>query len=315
MKKALNRLLNAAMIVIVAMTAAPLVLGMLFFILLFILSKTGMLDGLPCSEAAIAALDATHLSACAEYTPCHAATVDDYMTLFELSKYDNHVDHTDLRAELLSLAAATNGWHVKALSPAEYAARIPAEAAFLLPDATFDAWFESAEDMAFFDQETGLFIRLRKGETPKPGSVRANGLTVPYAGCLYEMETHGGFHGDGSTYYALIVPENQRPALEKAIAAHADWHRGSVTHAEYRVLHDKLFFQVLPLYPAADVAFEWCSFADTYARRYPDEPPCMDPDSRFPAAMQELGACWSMNWLCALYDPDTGLFIYYQYDS
>jgi DNA polymerase III delta subunit len=73
-------------------------------------------------------LDATHLSACAEYTPCHAATVDDYMTLFELSKYNNHVDHTDLRAELLSLAAATDGWHVKALSPAEYAARIPADA-------------------------------------------------------------------------------------------------------------------------------------------------------------------------------------------
>lgn len=315
MKKALNWLLNAAMIVIVGAAVAPLVLGVLFFILLFIASKTGMLDGLSRSDAAIAALEATHLSAYTAHAPHHITTADDSMLLFDLIEYDNLDKSAILRQQLLKTIAATDGWHVKALSPAEYAARIPAEAAFLLPAATFDAWFESAEDMAFFDQETGLFIRLRKDEIPKPGSVRANGLTVPYAGCLYEMETHGGFHGDGSTYYTLIVPEDQRPALEKTIAAHADWHRGSVTHAEYRVLHDKLFFQVLPLYPAADVDFEWCSFVDAYARMHPEDASPTTPDARFPAAMQELGACWSMNWRCALYDPDTGLFIYYEHDT
>ena len=315
MKKALNWLLNAVMIVILGVAVAPLVLGVLFFVLLFIASNTGMLDGLSRSEAAVAALDATHLSAYTAHAPYYSVTVDDSMTLFELFQYDNHVDNTDSHAGVMAHAASADEWHTGALSPAEYAARIPDQAAFLLPDATFDAWFESAKDMAFFDQETGLFIRLRKGKTPKPGSVRANGLTVPYAGGLYEMETHGGFHGDGSTYYALIVPKNQRPALEKAIAAHADWHRGSVTHAEYRVLHDKLFFQVLPLYPAADVDFEWCSFVDTYARMYPEDASPTTPDARFPAAMQELGACWSMNWRCALYDPDTGLFIYYEHDT
>lgn len=315
MKKALNWLLNAAMIVIVGMAAAPLVLGVLFFILLFIASKTGMLDGLPKNEAAIAALEATHLSAYEAEAPHHITTVDDSMLLFDLIEYDNLDESAILRQQLLKTIAATDGWHVKALSPAEYAARIPAEAAFLLPDATFDAWFESAEDTAFFDQETGLFIRLRKSAAPKPGSVRANGLTVPHNGYAYEMETHGGFHGDGSTYYALIVPEDKRPALEKALAAHADWHMGDVPHAEYRVLHDELFFQVLPLYPAADVGFEWCSFVDTYARMYPEEAAPTPPDARFPAAMQELGACWSMNWLCGLYDPDTGLFIYYEHDT
>jgi len=315
MKKALNWLLNAAMVVIVGAAVAPLVLGVLFFILLFIASKTGMLDGLSRSDAAVAVLEAAHLSAYTAHAPHHITTVDDSMLLFDLIEYDNLDESAILRQQLLKTIATTDGWHVKALSPAEYAACIPAEAAFLLPDATFDAWFESAKDMAFFDQETGLFIRLRKDEAPEPGSVRANGLTVPYAGCLYEMETHGGFHGDGSTYYALIVPESQRPALEKAIAAHADWHRGSVTHAEYRVLHDKLFFQVLPLYPAADVAFEWCSFVDAYARMYPEDASPTTPDARFPAAMQELGACWSMNWRCALYDPDTGLFIYYEHDT
>lgn len=220
MKKALNWLLNAVMIVIVGVAVAPLVLGVLFFVLLFIASNTGMLDGLSRSEAAVAALDATHLSAYTAHAPYYSVTVDDSMTIFELFQYDNHVDNTDSHAGIMVHAASADEWHTGALSPAEYAALIPAEAAFLLPDATFDAWFESAKDMAFFDQETGLFIRLRKDEAPKPGNVRANGLTVPYAGCLYEMETHGGFHGDGSTYYALIVPKNQRPALEKAIAAH-----------------------------------------------------------------------------------------------
>lgn len=315
MKKVLNWLLNAAMIAIVAVAAAPLVLGVLFFVLLFIANKTGTLDGLMSSEAAIAALKATRLTACTEYAPYHAATVDDCLTLFELSQYDNHTDKNDLRAGVMALAASAAGWHVEALAPEEYAAHTPAEAAFLLPDATFDAWFESAEDMAFFDRETGLFIRLRKGQTPKPGTVRADKLTVPHNGFLYEMETHGGFHGDGSTWYALIVPEDKRPALEAALAAHADWHAGVVTHEEYRQLHDRLFYEALPLYPAADVTFEWCSFVDTYARMYPDDPPRTDQDAYFPAAMQELGACWSMNWLCALYDPDTGLFIYYQYDS
>ncbi len=314
MKKALNWLLNAAMIVIAGVAVAPLVLGVLFFIMLFIASKTGMLDGMSRSEAAIAALDATHLSAYTEHAPYHSMTVDDCMTIFDLFKYDNHIDNTDLRAGLLSLAAITDGWHMEPLPPDNYAARIPAEAAFLLSDATFDAWFESTEDTAFFDQETGLFIHLRTGEAPKPGSVRANGLTIPHNGYLYEMETHGGFHGDGSTYYVLIVPEEKRPALEKALAAHADWHMGDVPHAEYRVMHDELFFQVLPLYPAADVDFEWCSFVDTYARMYPEDASPTTPDTRFPAAMQEIGACWSMNWLCALYDPDTGLFIYYEHD-
>jgi len=54
---------------------------------------------------------------------------------------------------------------------------------------------------------------------------------------------------------------------------------------------------------------------DAYARMYPEDASPTTPDARFPAAMQELGACWSMNWRCALYDPDTGLFIYYEHDT
>ena len=272
-------------------------------------------DGGAQSEAATAALEAARLPAYVEYAPYHSMTVDDCLTFFELAQYDNHTDNNDLRAGLIVHAAATVGWHVEVVTPGAYAARIPAEAAFLLPDTTFDAWFESSEGTAFFDQESGLFVHLRKGETPKSGTVRADKLTVPHNGFVYEMETHGGFHGDGSTFYALIVPKENRTAFESTLAAHADWHEGVITNEEYRQLHDRRFFQALPLYPAADISFEWCSFVDTYARMYPDEPTRADRDVYFPAVMQELGAHFSANWLVALYDADTGLFIYYEYDS
>ena len=296
----------------IGLLLVPLAIAVLWLIVFAVLAP---LDGLSRSEAAIAALEAARLSAYTEYAPYHCTTVDACMTIFEIAEYDNHVDNTDLHAGLMALAAETDGWHVEPVTVADYAAYIPAKATFLLPDVTFDAWFESADDIAFFDQDTGLFVHLCEGETPKSGSIRADKLTVSHSGYVYEIETHGGFHGDGSTWYALIVPEENRSALEKVLAAHADWHEGVITNEEYRRLHDERFFQALPLYPAADVTFEWCSFVDTYARMYPDKSPRTDRDAYFPAAMQDIGACWSMNWLCALYDPDTGLFIFYQSDS
>lgn len=315
MKKVLNWLLNAAMIAMVAVILAPVILGTFFFIFLFVAIKTDALDDLSRSEAAIEALKSANLSAYTEHTPYRCATVDDCMTIFEIAEYDNHIDNTDLRAGLMALASDTDGWHIESVTAADYAARIPAEAAFLLPETSFDAWFESAEDTAFFDPESGLFVHLHEGETPQPGTITADKLTVPHNGYVYTMETHGGFHGDGTTFYALIVPEEKRAAFEATLAAHADWHEGVVTSEEYRQLHTRRFFQALPLYPAADVTFEWYNFVDTYARMYPDEEPSADRDAYFPAALQQIGACWSMNWLVALYDADTGLFIYYQYDS
>ena len=315
MKKVLDWLLNAAAVVFAAIILAPLALGVLFFILLFIAINTAALDGLTKSEPAVASLEATQLSAYVDYAPYCAKTLDDTLTAFEMPWYNNHADNTDLREGLMQLIAITDSWHVETVAPEDYAARIPAEAAFLLPDVTFEAWYASSEGTAFFDQETGLFIHLREGKAPKPGTVRADKLTVPHNGYVYTMETHGGFHGDGTTFYALIVPEEKRADFEATLATHADWHKGTIAPEEYRQLHDDRFYEALPLYPAADVTFEWCSFVDTYARMYPDKEPRTDRNAYFPAAMQEIGACWSMNWLCALYDADTGLFIYYAYDS
>ena len=303
----------------IGITAAYLGLGtMMFFGIPFLLGLL-MVFGLESEHAAMddhaeAALRETGLTAYTEYATWHDLTIDGTLTAFVMPKYDNHVDNTDLRAGLMALAADTDGWHVEAVSAADYAARIPAEAAFLLPDATFDAWFESAEYMAFFDQESGLFVHLREGEAPKPGTVRADKLTIPHDGYVYTMETHGGFHGDGTTFYALITPEEKRVTFEATLNDHTDWHKGMVTHAEYTELL-RCFYECPELLPADDLVFDqWC-YVDTYARSHPNEAPDRDVHPRFSAVMREAGARFSQNWLIALYDVDTGLFIYYEYDS
>lgn len=316
----------------IGITAAYLGLGtMMFFGIPFLLGLL-MVFGLESEHAAMddhaeAALRETGLTAYTEYATWHDLTIDGTLTAFVMPKYDNHVDNTDLWAGVMGLAAAHhNHWQAESVTAGEYASLLKThlpEATFLHPaaDLIFDAKYvnmtgSDPAELAFFDQDTGLMIYLCTYiQQPRAGSITADKLSVPHNGYVYEMETHGGFHGDGNTYYALIVPEEHRPPLEKALAAHADWHEGIITNAEYRVMHDKLFSQVPPLYPAADVDFEWYSFVDTNARTYPEEASPTTSDPRFPAAMQNVGACWSMNWLCALYDADTGLFIYYEYDS
>ena len=303
----------------IGITAAYLGLGtMMFFGIPFLLGLL-MVFGLESEHAAMddhaeAALRETGLTAYTEYATWHDLTIDGTLTAFVMPQYDNHVDNTDLRAGLMALAAGTDGWHVEAVFAADYAARIPAGAAFLLPDVTFDAWFESAEDMAFFDQESGLFVHLCEGEAPKPGTVRADKLTIPHDGYVYTMETHGGFHGDGTTFYALITPEEKRVTFEATLNDHTDWHKGMVTHAEYAELL-RCFYECPELLPSDALVFDWWCYVDTYARAHPNESPDREIHPRFPAVMRKYGARFSQNWLVALYDADTGLFIFYEFDS
>ena len=154
MKKVLDWLLNAAAVVFAAIILAPLALRVLFFILLFVAANTDALDGLTRSEAAVTALEATQLAAYVDYAPYCAKTLDDTLTAFEMPWYNNHADNTDLREGLMQLIAITDSWHVEPTTPADYAARIPTKAAFLLPDVTFEAWYASSEGTAFFDQES-----------------------------------------------------------------------------------------------------------------------------------------------------------------
>lgn len=273
------------------------------------------------SEPAREALNSLGLSAYAQYAPYDHLTIGQTLTAFTMYKYDNREDNTDLHAGIMTHAAMADGWHVDSISAAAYADflhRTLPEAAFLFPEnsLTFDAWYQAASgEMGFFDQDSGLTVWFAPSASPSPGSIREGKLSVPHNGFVYEIETHGGFHGDGITFRAFIVPEANRPALEAALSANADWHNSTIRYTDYLVLQNKKFYEITPLYPAEGTDFEWWSYVDTYARQHPDQEKRSNANDHFPAAMQEVGACWSMNWLVALYDADSGLFIFYQYDS
>ena len=263
------------------------------------------------------ALTDVGLAELAEYAPWYYLQAEDAIVAFTLDAYDNWTDRNDLRAMVMDCAAQRDGWYIEAVSPEAYAAQLRTQfpdAAFLgAGNVTFDAWYEKKDVRAFFDRDTGLMVYWRTGKKPHSRTVKAAGLTV--GGFLYEMETHGGFLGDGTTWQALIVPPAQRADVEAAIAAHADWREGVVTGEEYTRLHTQVFHDLPGLLPDADVAFERWYYVDTYARMYPDQPERGSTHADFPAVMQQANARRTGNWEMAFYDPDTGLLIYYEYDS
>ncbi len=243
----------------------------------------------------------------AEDATWYDMTIDGVITMFEVSPL---------------VLDGTEGWHNVSVSTSEYICQVKLlspEAAFLLP--ADDTFFDMRRDTAptqttWYDVESELLIHLDLQKAPSSGRIKLDAFSVPHNGYVYELETHGGFFGDGTTYQAFIVPEAERPALEATLAAHADWHEGSITHAEYVTLHDREFYGLPSLYPAADVTFDWWCYVDTFARNNPNFESDYIPDnSNFPAVMRENGARPSGNWLVALYDADSGLFIFYQYDS
>lgn len=305
----------------IGITTAYIGLGTLMFFGIPFLLGLLMVFGLESEHAAMnddaeAALRETGLTAYTEFATWHDLSIEGTLTAFVMPKYDNHVDNTNLWNSIMTHAATAKGWQVKPVTAQEYAACLPAKAAFLMPDVTFDAQHQAENTLAFFDQDTGLLVHLHTDHHPRAGSIAADKLTVPHNGYVYETETHGGFLGDGTTYRALIVPEAERTSLEATLAAHADWHAGAITRAEYIHLHNHEFYSVPGLYPTDDVTFDWWCYVNTYARAHPDFVPKYTPDnSDFPTVMREAGARPAGNWLVALYDADTGLFIYYEYDS
>ena len=317
MRKVYDWVIQFLGVVFITVTVVPCVLGFLLFAVLFIGVNLLEWDLEPDGDTrAVAALQNTGMTAYVDYAPYHAMVVDNSLSAFILPKYDNHTDKTDLRAGIMACAAELPNWHVEAFSCDKYAAKLNVvftEAAFLLPaDVTFDAWYEDADRLAFFDQDTGLMVHLRPDTQPHSGSIKADGLKVPHNGFMYEYESHGGPHGDGETWQALIVPEKQRAAFEAAFAQHADWHKGAIPQNEYAHMHRYTFDDMPALLPEPAVTFDWWLYVDDYAREHPEKESDKHVHSNFPSVMQEAGAVFSLNWHIALYDADTGLFVYYE---
>ncbi len=309
----LKRILQVVCITLLAVIIVPPLLGLGLGTLLVagISHEQDQLHA-PAREA----LRAVGMGTYAKYHYYYVLTGPD-TAAFHLSMYDNHTDHTDLRAALMADAAATDDWTVAPVTAAEYAAQIPPEMAFLLPDANlvFDASYHKDSTRAFFDQETGLMVYFGPDRAAPAKQLRLGGVSVPTDGFLYGMDTHGGFLGDGQTYWAFAVPEESRSALEADLAAHGDWHVGSVPQAEYVRLHESCFYEVPALFPHPEIVFDRWYYADDFARQYKDADIPRKNSECFPAVMQETGAGRTLNWSVGFYDEDTGLFLWYEFDS
>ncbi len=301
-----TKFLQGLCVIVLALFVVPAVLGLTLggALVAGIQQERDQLDA-PAREA----LQAVGMK---QYAQCHYALLTGPDTAaFHLSKYDNRVDHTDLCAALMEDAAATAGWTVAPVTAEEYAAQIPPEMVFLLPDANlvFDASYHNGSTRAFFDQETGLMVYISPTAAPEPITFSHGGLTIPTGGWVYRMDTR--ILGDGEIFWAFIVPEEERPALEATLDAHADWHAGSIPQAEYVRLFEAITPPLPALYPAAEVVFDRWHYAnydsnDVSYYRYANF---------FPTVMQEIGAGRTLNWSVGFYDEDTGLFIFYEFDS
>lgn len=230
---------------------------------------------------------------------------------FVMPHYKSHNDPVDLRQEALDAMASAEGWHVEAVTAAalEELLRCCQVSVPLHPaaDAVYDAWFFRHEDayptalplerpsgqwtLCFFDRDNGTYITLTEAETaqdadalalrsPEMLPLSALGLEVLQGrlGVLPILQQEPPLR-----LTALLVPDGLRGQFASQIAASGAWHEGNVSSGEFSAQLERMQEEVWPcLYPAADVVFDWC--------------------------WQELdGAAW--------YDADTGLFIFWVYDS
>jgi len=125
------------------------------------------------------------------------------------------------------------------------------------------------------------------------------------------MNTHGGFHGDGST---LIVFESASE-LMAAISQTEGWHLSPVTDEEYALLAD-CWFEGTPLVspPPGTIFDAWF-----YRNDQPDDPFAEELTAAYapylPQPCRESGVVYSQNWAMAFYDADTGLMCFYRVDG
>lgn len=122
------------------------------------------------------------------------------------------------------------------------------------------------------------------------------------------VDTHGGFHGDGST---LVFFETDQP-LMAAIAQAPGWNIAPVTTEEYLSLANAWFNSVPLVSPPQGTIFD----AWFYSNDSPDAD--MIPQefygSCLPQSMRTDAVVHSLNWSMAFYDADTGLMTYFRTD-
>lgn len=138
------------------------------------------------------------------------------------------------------------------------------------------------------------------------------GVDLTGAAILEENDTHGGFHGDGTTCIALELTAPQKEAVLAAAAMDPHWHD-------------------LPLSETAEILLYGAESANGISGPY------LHDGSYTPLVPEITGGCWffldrhsgasdgvsdenvlqrsSLNFTIALYDADTGILYYLKMDT
>lgn len=116
-----------------------------------------------------------------------------------------------------------------------------------------------------------------------------------------ELDTHGGFHGDGDTFVVITFPQTDWPALEGEMTG-PYWHPLPLTDNLFKVTYSlALGKDGEPFFPEVSQGYYY--FRDRHS------------ESRDPADDSELFGRGSWNFTMAVYDSQTGTLYYYELDT
>lgn len=219
--------------------------------------------------------------------------------------YDSRENPRDLRADAMDAISAANGWHTEPVTAAAFAALLQACQVSLplhpAEDAVYDAWFFRHESLypevlpaqrpagqwtlSFFDRDSGTFITLTQADTTQDTAALKPSLTVlGLSGLENRLGTLPVLLQDTPvSLTAFEIPAALRGTILSRIDSSGIWQKCSISGREAASLLANLQEEVWPcLVPSASAAFDWHCQQGTHF---------------------------------ALYDPDTGLFIYYESDA
>lgn len=116
-----------------------------------------------------------------------------------------------------------------------------------------------------------------------------------------ELDTHGGFQGDGDTFVVMTFPQTDRPALEREMTG-PYWHPLPLTDNLARVTYNlALGEDGEPFFPEMDQGCYY--FRDRHS------------ESQDPTDESGLFNRGSWNFTLAIYDSQTGTLYYYELDT
>lgn len=215
--------------------------------------------------------------------------------------YESRSNPRDLRTDAMQAIYSAEGWHAEPVTAASLnellmicQTSIPLQPA---PDTVYDAWFfryagaypavmptqrpTGDWTLCFFNQDNGTFITLTEGAATQDTrelplkNLALDGIPLGHVSILQQ-----------ETPFLLMtfeIPSSLCPDVLQRLSSSPLWRASRITCSDFSRQLERMQEEVWPcLYPAAEVVFDWCFQQDK---------------------------------LHALYDPDTGLFIYYEYDS